>query len=85
MQYLALCKLQNTINKEPDMVKAHHIYYRFEAATAVDTTLACAAVCEDLDEMTDADPTGTTATATKELGPNNPEQAKAFKEAADKH
>ena len=34
--------------------------------------------------MTDADPMGATTAATKELGPNNPEQVKAFKEATDK-
>ena len=65
------------------MVKAHHIYQKFEAATADDTTLAYTAVCEDLNEMTDADHKGTTAPATKELEPNNPEQVKAFKVATD--
>ena len=71
------------ISNEPDIVKAHWIYNHYQEMTADDSTYLYIVVSQDLDEMADAEPTGTTAAA-KELEPNNPEQAKAFKEATGK-
>ena len=50
--------------------------------TAGDSIYSYIVASQDLDEMTDAEPMGDTAAA-KELGPNNPEQAKAFNEVTD--
>ena len=83
MQYLTLHKLQLAISCESDIVKAHQIYNHYQEMTADDSTYSYVVTSQDLDEMAEAEPMGATAAA-KELGPNNPEQAKAFKEATDK-
>ena len=81
MQYLALQKLCDTINREPDVVKAQSIFANFEAAMHDATTSAYTTILSELEaSMTDKPPKDT---PTKEPEPNNPETAAQFVKATN--
>ena len=83
-----LQRLHDTIDREPDVVKARKIFTNFEAATQDSTTAAYTAVATTLHTMAEKEPNTKDAKlklpdvkdAQPKLkpGPNNPEEASKF-------
>ena len=75
---MALQKLEATITREPDLVRVNKFHQQYEQTTTDDITYTYTAAHLEIDNMADNDPAGTSAT--KEPGPNNPEQVAKFRE-----
>ena len=73
-------KLNDVIDKEPDIVKAHWLYHEYETSMADDTTNAYTAAYLNI-TMADSNLSGI---SNKEPRPNNLEQAEKFREETNK-
>ena len=89
MEYLALQKLCATIDRQPDVVRAHKIFTNFKAATQDTRTAAYTAVATTLHTMAEKEPKTPNDTNPKppnvkdaplklKPGPSNPNEASVF-------
>ena len=69
LQFLALQKLDTTIARESDIVKAHWLYQHYKQTTADNTACSYTVAYLEIESMADQGD----AKASKELDPNNPE------------